>query len=108
MYQTQLLDVQTQLNIFSSEYFAKFFDWGLYVIEGVVGFILAASVFILFGAISTHVLDIIACRSMVTLGWVIYGIMYFGIIILVFCFLSMGSIGYSFCNYFDSMVSSEV
>lgn len=108
MYQTQLLEVQSQLNTFSSEYFAKFFDWGLYVIEGVIGFILAASVFILFGVISTHVLDIIACRTMVTLGWVIYGIMYFGIVILVFAFLSAGSIGYQFCNYFDSMVSDEV
>jgi len=76
------------------------------VIEGVIGFILAASVFILFGVISTHVLDIIACRTMVTLGWVIYGIMYFGIVILVFGFLSVGSIGYQFCNYFDAMVSN--
>ena len=45
---------------------------------------------------------------MVTLGWVIYGIMYFGIVILVFAFLSAGSIGYQFCNYFDSMVLNEV
>ncbi len=94
--------------MFSSEYFAKLFDWGLYVIEGVVGFILAASVFVLFGVISTHVLDILSCRTMVALGWVIYGITYFGVIALVFAFLSVGSIGYSFCNYFDLMVNDKV
>lgn len=95
------------MDLFSSEYFAKFFDWGLYVIEGVVGFILAGSVFILFGVISVHVLDIIACRTMVTLGWVIYCFTYFGIVLLVFAFLSVGSIGYSFCNYFDVMINNK-
>jgi hypothetical protein len=87
--------------------FAKVFDWGLYIIEGVVGFVLAGSVFILFGVISTHVLDILACRTMVNLGWVIYGLMYFGIIILVFIFLQAGSIAYGFCSYFDGMVTNQ-
>ena len=71
-----------------------------------VGFILAGSVFILFGVVSTHVLDIMACRAMVNLGWVIYGVMYFGVVVLVFLFLSGGSIAYSFCNYFDQMVTN--
>lgn len=96
------------MNKFSADLFAKVFDWGLYIIEGVVGFVLAASVFILFGVISTHVLDILACRTMVNLGWVIYGLMYFGIIILVFIFLQAGSIAYGFCSYFDGMVTDQV
>lgn len=44
---------------------------------------------------------------MVTLGWIIYSLMYFGIIALVFLFLSMGSVGFSFCNYFNLMVSDQ-
>jgi len=107
MYQDQLSQVEKQLTQFSSDYFAKLFDWGLYIIEGVVGFILAGSVFILFGVVSTHILDIMACRTMVNLGWIIYGLMYFGIVALTFLFLSMGSVGYSFCNYFDQMVSNQ-
>lgn len=44
---------------------------------------------------------------MVNLGWAIWGITYFGIIALVFVFLSLGSVGYTFCNYFDSMIHSQ-
>ena len=107
MYEQQLLSVESQLKKFDNAYFDKLFDWGLYVIEGIIGFILAASVFIIFGTISTHILDILACRTMVNLGWIIYGITYFGVIVLVFAFMSAGSIAFSFCNYFDGMVSSQ-
>lgn len=75
--------------------------------EGVVGFILAGSIFIIFGAISTQILDILACRTLVNLGWVIYGITYFGIIILTFVFLSGGGLAYQVCNYYDGMLSSQ-
>ena len=79
----------------------------MYVSEGMVGLILAGSIFILFGTVSTHILDIMACRSMVNLGWVIYAFTYFGIVALTFIFLSMGSVGYNFCNYFDQMVTNK-
>lgn len=107
MYQGQLDSIEVQLKDFSVQYFDQLFDWGMYVVEGVVGLVLAGSVFILFGVISTHILDIMACRSMVNLGWVIYGLMYFGVIALTFIFLPMSSIGYTFCNYFDQMVTNK-
>jgi hypothetical protein len=44
---------------------------------------------------------------MVNLGWAIYGITYFGVIALVFVFLSLGSVGYTFCTYYDSMINSQ-
>ena len=75
--------------------------------EGVVGFILAASIFIIFGTISTQILDILACRTLVNIGWVIYGISYFGVILLAAVFLSGGSLSYSFCNYFDDMLNNQ-
>jgi hypothetical protein len=84
-----------------------FFDWGIYAIEGLTGFILAASVFILLGTISVHILDILACRTMVHVGWIIYAITYFGIIGLTYAFLSGGSIAFSFCNYYDGMLTNQ-
>lgn len=44
---------------------------------------------------------------MVNIGWVIYGITYFGIIGLTFTFLSMGSMGFSFCNYYNNMLTNK-
>lgn len=44
---------------------------------------------------------------MVNLGWAIYGLTYFGVIALVFVFLSLGSVGYTFCSYYDSMINSQ-
>jgi hypothetical protein len=107
MYQNQLTSFQATLTTFDSKFISLLFGWGLYVVEGVVGFILAGSVFILFGAISTHVLDILACRTLVSIGWVIYGITYFGVIALVYVFLPMGSVGNTFCNYFNQMINSQ-
>jgi hypothetical protein len=107
MYQDQLDQIETQLKTFSADYFDQLSNWGFYVIEGLVGLILAGSIFILFGVVSTHILDIMACRSMVNLGWVIYALSYFGIVALTFIFLSMGSVGYTFCNYFDKMVTNQ-
>lgn len=107
MYQDQLDSIEVQLKTFSTDYFDQLSNWGLYVIEGLVGLILAGSIFILFGVISTHILDIMACRSMVNLGWVIYAFSYFGVVALTFIFLSMGSVGYTFCNYFDQMVTNQ-
>jgi hypothetical protein len=107
MYQEQLNDIEVQLQTFSADYFDQLTVWGFYTIEGLVGLILAGSIFILFGVVSTHILDIMACRSMVNLGWVIYAFTYFGVIALTFIFLSMGSVGYTFCNYFDKMVNDQ-
>lgn len=72
-----------------------------------VGFILAGSIFIIFGTISTQILDIFACRTLVNLGWVIYGLAYFGIIVLTAVLLSGGSLGYTFCNYYGNMLNNK-
>lgn len=68
---------------------------------------MAASLLIILGVVSTHLFDILACKSMVNLGWVLYGITYFGVIAIVFVFLAMGNLGYTFCSYYNSMINTR-
>jgi hypothetical protein len=44
---------------------------------------------------------------MVHLGWTIFGLAYIGVIIITFFLLSVGSIGYGFCNYYNSMLNNQ-
>ena len=97
MYQSQLGKVQVAMDLLNKSYFQIIFGWFLYVVEGIVGFILAASIFIIFGTISTHILDILACRTLVNIGWVIYAIAYFGIILITIVFMPGGSLAFGFC-----------
>jgi hypothetical protein len=61
----------------------------------------------LLGVIAAHVFDVFTCRSMVHLGWTVFGLAYVGIIGLTFILLSVGSIGYGFCNYFHLMLTDQ-
>jgi len=45
---------------------------------------------------------------MVHLGWAIYGLSYIGVIAVTFFVLSVGSISYNFCNYFNQMLTAQV
>ena len=46
--------IQVSLTSFSSNLFDSVFNWGLYLIQGILGFVLAASLLILIGVIGTH------------------------------------------------------
>ncbi len=45
---------------------------------------------------------------MVHLGWSVYGLAYVGVIGMTFVLLSVGSISYNFCSYFNQMLSVEL
>ena len=107
MYLNQLNATTAVLNTFSNNIFDSVFSWGLYALEGTIGFILAGSLLIILGVISTHFFDILQCRSMVHLGWVVYGIGHLFVIFLVYIFLSVGSVGHQSCNYFDKMLKNQ-
>ena len=52
---TNYLDsIQVSIASFSSNIFDSVFNWGLYLIQGILGFVLAASLLILVGIIGTH------------------------------------------------------
>lgn len=59
----------------------------------------------LLGAIAAHLFNLYTCRSMVHIGWTIFGLAYVGVIALTFVLLSVGSIGYGYCNYFSTMLN---
>lgn len=42
---------------------------------------------------------------MVHCGWCIYGLMYFGVILLAYVTMGLGSIGYGACAYFNASLS---
>lgn len=107
MYETQLNKYKSDLDSFSNEYFDAFFNWGIYVVEVIVGFILVGSIAILIGSVSIQILDIYDCRHFLHFGWVVYGITYFGVVFIAFFTLPMGSLGYTFCEYYGSMLVNE-
>jgi hypothetical protein len=99
--------IQVSIDAFSRSMFDNVFNWGLYLIQGVLGFILAASLLMILGITATHRLDLYACRTSVHLGWVTYGVTYFGIVVLSFIFFSFGGISYQFCQFYGGLIGSD-
>lgn len=79
----------------------------LSAIEGIMAFVLTGSLLVLLGAISAHFFNLFTCRSMVHIGWTIFGLAYIGVIILTFILLSVGSVGYGYCNYLKLMLTDQ-
>jgi hypothetical protein len=61
----------------------------------------------LLGVVATHLFDLFTCRRMVHLGWTVFGIVYIGIIVVTFFVLSVGGIGYGFCEYYKTMLTDQ-
>lgn len=78
------------------------------MLQAVYGLALTGSLILLLGVASTHLFELISCRKMVHLGWTIYGLSYFGLIYLTYNLLSLGSISYNFCTYFEQMLTVQV
>ena len=95
------------MDTFSLQYFDNYFSYAIYLQQAVIGFILTGSLLILVGGLSTHCFEIFECRYLVHCGWCFYGLMYTGVLILGFITLSMGSVGYNFCMYFNDMLTQE-
>lgn len=77
------------------------------VFQGVFAFVLTGSILTILGVISSHVFGVFSCKNLVHLGWNIFGLAYIGVIAITFATLSVGSIGYGFCSYFSSMITTE-
>ena len=71
------------------------------IYQAVWGLALTGSLLILLGMAATHAFEILSCRKMVHLGWTLYGVSYIGVIAVTFFLVSVGSISYNFCNYFN-------
>lgn len=100
--------INVSLDSFSASIFDSLFNWGLYLIQGILGFVLAASLLIILGILGTHWFQLYSCKTIVHLGWVAYGVTYFGVVALCFIFFSLGGISYQFCTFYSSLVSNKV
>ena len=105
LYEDHLNNLKDDMDVFRANFFDSITDWGIYVVEVIVGLILVASLAILIGTVSVIILDIYDCRYFIHFGWIIYGITYFGIIFIAFLMLSLGSIGYTFCQYYSGFLT---
>lgn len=61
----------------------------------------------ILGIIFTYLFKLFTCKKLVNSGWVLFGLLYFGIIMVLFIFLSFGGLSYSFCKYFKSIIDSN-
>jgi hypothetical protein len=102
-----MTSIQISLDSFRANIFDNVFNWGLYLIQGVLGLVLAASLLLLLGLVAVHFFDFLACKTSVHLGWVAYGVTYFGIVVLCFLFFSLGGLSYQFCEFYSSIVTSS-
>jgi hypothetical protein len=107
MYTHQLDNVITEYTALNQDYFIEYFGLLLSAIEGIMAFVLTGSLLVLLGAISAHFFNLFTCRSMVHIGWTIFGLAYIGVIILTFILLSVGSVGYGYCNYLQVMLTDQ-
>lgn len=107
MYIHQLGITVTEYSTINDKYFVKYFGTLLSAFEGIYAFVLTGSLLTLLGVISTHVFKVFSCRTMVHLGWTIFGLAYVGVIGLTFVLLSVGSVGYGFCGYFNIMLNDQ-
>jgi hypothetical protein len=70
---------------------------GLYMVQAIFGVILLGSLISLLGIISSHIFELYGCKQLVHGGWTLLGFMYFAVLGVLFIFMSVGGISYSFC-----------
>lgn len=68
---------------------------------------MVGSVMTLLGVITTHCCQMYACKTCVHLGWVTFGITYFGIVVIGFFFFALGGLSYSFCQFYSGLLTSQ-
>jgi len=97
MYIYQLEVNVDELKLIVEEYFTKYFSQFLYAVQIIIAVILVGTMLTLIGSFSTAVFQILDCRRMVHLGWVMFGFSFVGGLILMYLFIALGSVGYGYC-----------
>jgi hypothetical protein len=89
---------------FLEDYYTTNFSMFLIIVEIVTAVSLIGTLLVLLGAFSTASFQILNCRKMVHIGWLIYSCSFIGGLILMYLFIGLGSIGYGFCQYYDGLL----
>lgn len=92
---------------FSEVAIDSIFSQFLYLIQGILGILIISSILILLGVLATHYFEIYGCKACVHLGWMFYGLMYFGVLMLTFIFFAAGGVTYSFCRFYEGIVQNQ-
>lgn len=79
----------------------------MYLSQGVLVLVLVSSFLIFLGALGTHHFELFNCKACVHLGWLLYGLLYFGVLVLCYTFLVVGGISFAFCQFYGGVVSSK-
>ena len=95
------------MDSFSSTYFVEKFSKFLVTIQIIISACLIGTMLILIGAFSTSTFQILDCRKMVHIGWLIWSISFLGCMILLYFFLGLGNVSYQFCDYFDGILQGN-
>lgn len=107
MYIYQLETQIEELKIIVEEYFTNYFSSFLHSIQIIISVCLVGTMLTLIGSFSTATFQILDCRKMVHMGWVIFSFSFIGGLILMYLFISVGSIGYGFCQYYDGFLHGQ-
>lgn len=107
MYNAGLKQFNTDLDNFSKQQIDANFSKVLYLVEGILGFVLVAALTGVMGVFATHLFDIYNCRLMVHLSWVIFGVSYLGVIFLTFLFVPGGSVAQQTCNFLQKSLTNK-
>lgn len=73
---------------------------GTFTVEVIAGFSC------MLGVVATYKYEVFKCKSLVSLAWFLFSLGFVGSMVVLFVILGLGSLGYGFCNYFDSMMTS--
>jgi|688.fasta_scaffold693840_1 hypothetical protein len=107
----QNLEYLDSISASLSEFTLRYFDQNLihlmYLVQGVLLLVTVSSFLICLGAVGTYKFDLFSCKTCVQCGWIIYGLLYFGLIVICYAFFVVGGISFAFCNFFGGVVSSK-
>lgn len=92
-----LTNIQAYLDVFKTKYLSVALDKGIYIMEGIFGLILLASLMSVLGVISTHLFDLFKCTKMVNAGWVLLGFGYLLVLAVLILMLIIGGTSHTFC-----------
>ena len=79
----------------------------LYIAEGVYGAVLLASMLLLLAILSTHTFGILGCTGLVKVGWVLLGVVYLAVVVVLAGLIGLGGGTYTYCQYLDSLLDTK-
>lgn len=99
--------ISSSISEFASKYIEQDLPHLMYLAQGVLVLVVVSSFLIFLGALGTYSFDLFGCKACVHLGWILYGLLYFGIVVLCYAFFVVGGISFAFCQFYGGVVSSK-